>query len=250
MSNLYFLSTYLPSLSLTEPHQLSLEDLEFTLEQNLSVKELKILDQIWYAGDVENVRSYFHDEPMNRKGSIDIEDMATLLTWDEKKPLWLETFMTDFPTEQERAKNSYLLSRYCLLYAPHEALHESIKEILSIDSISRSLFQFLRGGLREDTQIPFLKEPLQEWPYEYQQLALLWEKFKDEPLKLEQHLAEWRFQLLEERRSQCSPFSLSYLIFSISLFEFIESRRPLIENIASKSHERIVKALKNNDSNG
>jgi hypothetical protein len=244
MSNRYFLSTLLPSLSLTEPHQLSLDALEFALEQNLSAKELRAVNQIWLLGDVENVRSFFHDDPMNKKGSLETEDMAAMLTWNEKKPLWLERFLNDFPTEEKRAQHSSDLSRYCLLYAPLEAGSSSIQELLSFDFTTRLVLEFLRGEKNASEEIPFLKTPATEWPSEYSELAVLWEKNKNSPLELEQKMAEWRFQVLDGKRALHSPFSLSYLIFSVSLFEFIESRRPLVENALNKSQERIVKALK------
>ena len=174
MSNRYFLSTLLPTLSLTGPSQMSLADLEFALKQNLSSNELQAVNQVWLLGDVENVRAYLHDEPMSRKGSILPEKIAGMIAWDEKKPLWLERFLTDFPGEEERMQKSPLLSHYCLFYGKEDALHESIKELLSLEFEIRAVFQWLRGGPKEPEGISFLHERETEWPSQYQTLVQLW----------------------------------------------------------------------------
>lgn len=244
MSNRYFLSTLLPALSLTRSYQMSIADLEFALKQNLSPYELQVVNQVWLLGDVENIRAYLHDESMNSKGSLPPEKIAGMLAWDEKKPIWLERFLSDFPSDEERIHKSALLSHYCLLYGHKDALHESIQELLTLEFETRSVFQLLRGGKKEPEGASFLHERETEWPPHYQTLVRLWEQHKNDPLALEQHVAEWRFMILEEKRVSHSPFSLSFLIFSVALFAFIESRRPLIEKKSYSSQERIVKALK------
>lgn len=247
MSNRFFLSTFLPFFSLSEAHPLSLEELEFALEQNLSQKEQKIISQVWWLGDIENIRSYLSDQPMRKKGSLEPEEIIEMMSGDEKKPAWLKNFFLEFPKDEDRAAKSFLLSRYFLTYTPSKSLHKSIRELLLHDFETRAVFEYVRGGLKKDNIPECLTEDQTERSIDYQKLVSLWNTYKNDPLQLEKRLAEWRYQVLEEKRERASPFSLSRLIFSIALFECIEGRRSLVEQEQNKAQERIVKALNNDN---
>lgn len=253
MSNIAFLSTFFPTLSLTELHFMSLDDLEFALEQNLSKRDLKIVHEVWLLGDVENVRSYLKNEPMIKKGSLLPEQIISIFNHEERAPGWLKAYLKDFPSEEERIAHEYLLSRYCLKYSLKESPQEAVKDLLTLEFTSRKVLEKARNE-SQDSQKSFkneqkeekwLNEPVDTWPEEYQQLLQIWNSTKNSPIELEKEIAEWRFSALENRRENSSPFSLNRLIFSIALFDFIESRRPLTDETKKAPQERIIKAICN-----
>ena len=247
MSNLFFLSTLFPSFSLSEPHLFSMEDLEFALEQNLSSRELQEVNDIWLLGDVSNIRSYLKNEPMIAKGSLEIEKLTAIMAAEEKAPKWLAKYFEEFPTEEERLSHNFLLSRYCLVYASKESIHPAVRTILRFDFCMRSVLEYARkGSLSSDlgsTEIAFIHEPKEEWPEEYQRLFSLWNMYKTSPMELEDAISTWKFAYLDSQKESSSPFSLSRLIYSIALFNCLESRRPLVDEVKHLVYERIVKAL-------
>lgn len=229
---------------------MSMEDLETALEHNLTKRAFRAVNQVWLLGDVENVRSYLKNKPMIKKGSLDPEEIISIFSLEAKAPSWLERYMKDFPSEEQRIENSNSLSHYCLIYAPKEALHSSIADLLTLEYTCRLILEKAR---RENLRLPaieekeFLKEPLDTWPEQYQHLHHIWNKNKNSPVELEKEIAEWRFSVLDTMRNQASPFSLDRLIFSIALFDFIESRRPLTDETKKASQERIIQAVCNDN---
>ena len=246
MSNTYFLSTLLPSFSLTEPHTMSMEDLEYALEQNLTKKEQAIVSQIWLLGDVENVCSYLRNETMTKKGTLEPDEILAIFALDEKAPFWLEQYLKDFPSEQERKANRGLLSRYCLKYTVEASLHPAIYTLFAFEYTTRCILEQLRK--KEDQRSSTIEtekaqDLFEQASGEYQELISLWNKWKEAPRELEHEVAEWKFSYLNTKRETSPPFSMSRLIFSVALFDFIEGRRALQDENQKEPQERIIQAI-------
>lgn len=105
----YYLMISLPKIFFGEAPPLSIDDLKFALESNLTPQDKKEVQRLFLKIDLENLRHYWLGKALNPLGNWDRYQIETILVQSELQPKYLSHFLEKFTTQEERLSHFSIL---------------------------------------------------------------------------------------------------------------------------------------------
>ena len=236
MNDHVFLGIFLPILTFDAPPELSFEDLRFFLDLNLSSKEQKILQELLSFFDLENVRSWVLQKPMTIRGRIPHEILKEGLETASTGIGTVDSFLTTYPSSEERVLHLSLLSKMFIKTACTEA-HPFLQKYFRFENSCRRILSTFRA---EASFQPFELTQEELSSQQYRTLYSLWQK-KGHSYDIEKAIAQWKFTEIELLGEESPLFSFDRILSYILRLLLVESRLGMKEEVHMKSLERLVK---------
>lgn len=264
MKNYYFVASLLPDLEIGHVPALHGVELKALLHSVLDHADLKKIEHMLREVDVKNFRAIWVDEPIDKKGNYNREELEEALK-EEKWPNgeefhhYLKDYLERYPNNEQRVHHfSYLMKRF----------YEVEQEIES-DSFLKGYFEFQRQwrliimGFRakeigkdisEELQYEQSEDPLVaqllaqkdsktfEPPFEYSELKPLFEAYRTFPLELHRALSEYRLQKIEQLY-EGDQFSIDRILGYLAQLLIIEEWLELNSERGLKMIDNIVKDI-------
>lgn len=220
MREYYFLASLLPTLEIGHIPSLGFVELKELLRVNLAHEDLEKTIELRRQIDIENLRALWLGQSLDSWGNLNEAELKEALQeqqWSEEEsfPDYLIDFLQNYPTTERR------LNHFSLLMASFFSEKKDIREGFLQEYF---LFQkhwrlvmtgfrskYLNRNLLEELQFEDVTEPLvaeilaqkdakvYEPPFEFKELKLIFEKFKNDPLDLHRALYNYQFNYLIER---------------------------------------------------
>ncbi len=115
MRNYYFLATSLPKLEIGRVPDISLQELETLLKENLTPGDLNQVRRLRNFYDILNIRAYWAGESLDYWGNLDRNELEEELLTQEQGlfPPFLLAYLTENDNREERLKHfPQLLKNY------------------------------------------------------------------------------------------------------------------------------------------
>ena len=245
MSSRFFLVPFLPGLAFDAQPELSLDDLDFFLQLNLSSSEMAAVNQLYSLVNLENVRSFFTGLPMASLGTIPHEELREQLENEECSLPGVFEFVTQYKTPEERAEHARLLPRYFFANIPLK-LPSFVSAYFQFEHTTRLLTASLRAEAlgRPFEEVDFDIHDQKAWPELFSPLLSMWQARHTDPKELEEAFSAWKFQALGSLIVDSAPFSLDHVLAYLLQLRLLEERREMKTASHVSTLERIVEAVK------
>lgn len=213
MAGYFYLVTAFPELQIGLPPELSLQELTFLLEANLSKSDLSQVNRLKSFFDLENIRSFWSGFPLNREGNFDEVTLEEALVGRVGLPFYVYDYMDQYESKEDRLKHfSSLMTTYF-----QEELKRSdgfLHQLLSMEREQRLVLAALRAKKLgrdplvefqyEDPNDPLVAQILAQKdaktydpPAEYQDLRAIYDLHQESPLELQKAILEYRYRKIE-----------------------------------------------------
>jgi hypothetical protein len=218
MSEYYFVTTLLPELRIGDTSELAGEEFEFTLEQNLTERDLHKITILRRHVDIENIRLFWQGAPLEPGGNFDEKAIEANLLTRKGLPQYVFDYMKKYEESRERLSHfGELLSAYfeqetkenrgfVRAWLQFELTSRLIFVTLRSKSLGRTLPAPVTSEVPENDSFGFpleQKEELPPHPLElYRPLQAIFESNRSNPLALHHALLQWKFDHIEE---MCGP---------------------------------------------
>lgn len=225
MTNYYFVASYLPEIKIGQPLDITWEEFNHLINDNLKPKDLAKTKIIKSYFDLENIRAALMGEPFEPFGNYNEVELKEVQVSGMGLPNYLYQFLEKyrdkvsllkkFPElislyfrEENESKNGFLfedLKEHASFFSEWLQIESDLRLIVAAYR-SKKLKRDLKDELQfADPQSDLVVQLLAtkdaktfEPPYEYADLKPIFEKYDQDPLGLYQALLEWRFQKIED----------------------------------------------------
>jgi hypothetical protein len=213
MSNITFLSTALPPIVWESIPEITYEQFQDLLNDNLSKQDLEQAEVIQRLIDLENLRCLWKKEKLNPKGKFNaltleeaivtrtgfpfyVNDFLDMYTSTEKRVHFFPKLLVDYFAEEETRASGFLKK-----YLGFERKWRIVLAALRAKELKRDLLEELQF---EDVNDAFISRILAqkdaltfdpEAPFDA--LVPMYQQAKDKPFQFYQDLAAWRFEKIE-----------------------------------------------------
>lgn len=213
MSNYYFLGTLLPALQIGVEPEITLEYFLTVIKGHLSALDYKKTEAIRTYFDIENIRSFWTGMELDRWGNFDENRLEEALLTGSGLPLYVYDFVEKYDTKEKRLKHfsalhaSFFQEQASIQSGFLQTLFNEERKIRLILTALRAKEQrrdFLVEFQYEDPNDPLIAEILSQKdskdytpPSGFEDLKILYESHKDDPLNLYKAFLEYRFRKIE-----------------------------------------------------
>lgn len=104
MKNYYFLATMLPPLQMGTPPEIPFEEFDYLLRLNLSVSDYAQTTVIRRFYDLQNIKAFWKDEPLDPHGNFDVVELEEALIAREGFPDYVYSFLDKHDSKEERVR--------------------------------------------------------------------------------------------------------------------------------------------------
>lgn len=223
----YYVGSLLPDLQIGMPPELSFSDLMQLLAINLHSTDLKKLEVIRRLFDIYHLKALTKSSSFSERGNFDENDLEEAIVTKSGLPEYFQDYLEKHQAKEERLKDfTALLSQY--FNREMEASSGFIKDLMRMERDSRLVMLALRAKKfsRDVTKELQYEDPDDDLvasilaqkdahtfdpPDEYQDLKALYEENAEEPLKLQQAIAEWKFEKISQMEG-IDPFSMDKIL--------------------------------------
>lgn len=259
MPNYYYLGTYLPPLSFESSPEISFEEFENLLRENLSLEDYYKTQIIRRMYDILNLKALWMGEELDPRGNLNRVQMEEALVEQSnfKEFLYVYDYLAKYETVQERLKHfPWLLAQF---YKTSIAEAEGfLRDYLQFEREWRLVFTGFRAKkLGRDLSVELQYEDPEEDliaqmlaqkdakdyepPEKYQELKVLFEKYGDDPLALQRALDEYRFNYIENLVDMSDHFSIERILAYMAQLIIVEKWFELNKNKGMEIVDTIVK---------
>ncbi len=210
MTQYFFTTSCLPPLRIGESPEMTFEELEILLYDNLlpgDYEQTQILKRYY---DILNIRAFWKGEPLDSHGNLNENDLEEAVIDQVGLPTYVLMFLDNYKTKEERLSHFPLLISNFFKWEVKRA-NPFLKEYLNFErdlqlvlvgfrvkKLKRNLEKELQFEDPNDdliAQILAQKDaPLFEPPDGFEDLKALFETYESVPIKLYQALCEYRFE--------------------------------------------------------
>lgn len=256
MTNYYYLATALPELTFGNPPEIDFHEFVTMLKENLTAEDMLKMN-IWRRFyDIENIRSFWKEEPLDNRGTMDEHALEEALLSRSGFPLYVFDYMDSYDNTEERLKNFPALIG---AYFREESKHADglLKELLEFEREWRLVFAGFRAKRmgrdltvemqHEDPDDDLVAQILAqkdsktyEPPERFEELKALFEEHYDHPLELNKALCEYRFAKINAMLG-IDMFSFNRILGYAAQLVIIEDWMKLDKEKGAKIIEIIVK---------
>ncbi len=238
MRNYYFLITTFPPLKLGVKPDLSFKELEDLLILNLTLVDLRRVEELLRPIDLYNIRAFWQGLPLDDRAPIKARELEEELLVQEGLPPYVIQFLERYETTEERLR--YYSSLYTSMF--HYLLPNLKGFLLKYFEFDREL-RLVLTGLRaktagkdlvhelqfEDPFDPLVLEMMSQKdmpdftpPVEYENLKPLFLSNYENPDALNRAILEYRFQKIDEMEEP-QEFGIDRVLAYTAKFLLVES---------------------------
>lgn len=214
MNNYYFLATALPPLQLGISPELSFEEFQDLLKDNLSAHDYEQTEVIRRFYDIQNIRAFWKKEPLDPRGNLNEVELEEALLAREGFPDYVYEFLDLYESTSKRLEHFPALLGSFFKSEEKQAVG-FLKEYLRFEREWRLVFTGLRAkelGREcvvelqfEDPNDDLVAQILAQKdsktfisPEGYEQLTTLFEENVSAPVDLYKALCAYRFHRIEQ----------------------------------------------------
>lgn len=238
MTKYYFVGTALPSLSFDTPLEMSFDELNSLLLDNLTVEDYEKTLIIRRLFDILNLRALWLKQDFDARGELTPSEMEEALISGMGLPSYVYEFMDRYPKQEDRIHHfSFLLANF---FRHAESLKDPfLRRYLNFERELRLLLTAFRAKKLgrdlsvelqyEDPEEDFIAQLLAqqdartyEPPEKYQDLKVLFDRSSDNPMLLQRALDEYRFEKVEDFVDMADGFSINRILAYLIQFMLIE----------------------------
>jgi len=214
MANYYFLATLLPRLQIGEPPEISFDEFDQLLSDNLSASDYAKTSTIRNFYDIYNLRSYWKGEPLDHAGNFNSSELEEAMVTRTMLPPYVFQFLDKYESKEERLRHfPELLSTFYKIEVSRSTgflkaylmLERELRLVLvafRTKKLDRDLLKELQYEDPEEeiiAQIIAQKDASQyEPPPKFEEIKFIFEKYSNDPIEIQKALAEFRFYKIEE----------------------------------------------------
>jgi len=214
MSNYYFLGTRLTTLSIDQPAEITFEEFDQLMRDNLTAKDYAKAEVIRRFYDLENIRNYWNKEPFNPYGMLDANELEDALITGHGLPDYIYGYIDKYERKEDRLKH---FPELIAAYTHEELSHLTgfVKKLLRFEREWRLVMVGFRAKKLgkdvawelqfEDPEDEIVQQILAqkdaktfEPPEKYAALKPIFQKYQDTPLALHQALSQYRLDKIDE----------------------------------------------------
>lgn len=259
MTNYYFVGVYLPALSFDVAPEISFQEFDDLLRQNLTVSDYAKTKKIREMYDILNLRSFWLGQPLDPRGEMQKREIEEALITQAGFPVYLYDFLGRYEKVEDRLRHfPWLLARFF-----QTAVQESsgfVRAYLQFEREWRLVFAGFRAkkmgrDLRVELQYEDPEEDLiaqmlaqkdakeYEPPEKYEHLKVLFEKHGNDPLALEKGLDQYRFDYIDQLVGLEDQFSIDHILAYMVQLIIVEKWFELDKNKGLNIVDTIVKGI-------
>ncbi|MBA3957628.1 MAG: DUF2764 family protein [Parachlamydiaceae bacterium] len=212
--NYYFVATALPPLQIGVPPEISFEEFETLLQDNLTANDDDKTEVIRRFYDIQNIRAFWKNESLDPRGGLNEIELETALLDQAGFPTYVFDFLNRYDSTKSRLEHfPELVSTYFTAEQKHAT--GFLQDYLRFEREWRLVFTAFRAkqlgrDLTKELQYEDPDEDLVAQilaqkdsktfipPNGFQELQPLFEEHSDDPLALYKALCEYRFSKVEE----------------------------------------------------
>lgn len=212
--NYYYLASALPEIRLENPLDISFEDFEIMMKENLTQKDWEKVRIIRRYYDIENIRALFKNEPLNKYGNASSAALEEMLVTQIGLPEYIVDFLIRYDNISSRLK--YFLELIASYFRTEITMAEGfLKGYLIFEREWRLVFAAFRAkkvgrNLTYELQYESPEDDLVMQmisqkdaktytpPDRYLELKPLFDTFQDQPLELHKALCAYRLAKVDQ----------------------------------------------------
>lgn len=219
MTEYYFLASLLPPLEIGHVPSLGFPELKELLSNNLTKEDQLRVRRFLRLIDMENLRSFWANEPFDPRGNLNREEMEQALfnlQWPigDEFPLFLQDYLNKYHTNEERLQHfPLLMSQFFELHMENETgflkdFYTFLREmrLVMVGFRAKKIGRDVAVELQyEDPADPIVAQILAqkdaktyEPPFEYKELKPIFEEYGDSPQELYKAVNEYQFNQIIE----------------------------------------------------
>lgn len=227
MTQYYFLATALPPLQIGVPPEISFEEFDHLLRENLTAKDMQKVKVIRRYYDIMNIRALWRGQPFDLHGNLNEMELEAALVEHQGLPEYIYAILDRYDRQESQLHNfPALTSAY---YANEiKGFNGFLKKYLNFEHEWRLVLAGFRAKLLgrylpdelqfEDPNNDIVAQILAQKdakgfvpPDGYEELQALFELHMQSPLELYQALCEYRFYKVQEMIG-VDAFSIEYIL--------------------------------------
>jgi hypothetical protein len=242
MKHYYFIGTMIPLLTFDAQPEITFEEYQTLLSDNLSEKDFDKVVAVRKFFDILNLRSLWMGQPFDPRGTMAPLDMGEALMSGTGFPAYVFEFIDAHEKSADRLRHfPQLLSKFfksgeinkdpfLRRYFNFERELRLVLTAFRAKKLGRDLnVEMQYEDPEEDLIAQILAQEnaeIYEPPEKYQELKWVFNKYGDDPLQLQKALDEYRFNTIENMVDMSDTFSierlLAYLMQLILVEEWFE----------------------------
>lgn len=244
MHNYYFVAPSLPTLKLGEVPELPFEQVMHRLELNLSKEDLKKVAILRLLIDLQNIRSLYLEEPLDKRGMLSEKELDEALLVEADLPEYVFDFLDQFEETKEKVRHFFgLVSRY--YFEEIQRQDGFLKDLLEFQRNMRLVLVALRSkktdrDIEEELQFEDFKDPMvaqilaqkdmedYDPPMEFQELKEKLNGAGDDPWEQYKSAVMFEFDKIDDM-SGYPLFSLDWILGYIARLLLVEKWNELDE---------------------
>ncbi|CAF24405.1 unnamed protein product [Candidatus Protochlamydia amoebophila UWE25] len=257
MANYYYVGVSLSPLSFDAPPEITFEELERLLKDNLSTKDYQKIQLIRHYYDILNLRSYWLGEPLDPRGELNSLELSEALATQVGLPSYVYDFMLKYESKKERIHHfSFLLAKFFQKAGSEKNLF--LKNYFSFERELRLVWTGYRAKkLGRDLSIQLQYEDPEEnliaqllaqkdarnfeLPEKFLNLREIFENFADHPFDLEKALDQYRIEYIEKTVEENDKFSIDRILAYTIQLVILEKWFELDKQKGKEIIDRIVR---------
>lgn len=252
----YFIAASLPELQVGYPPELTFQQFEQLLKDNMMKEDYAQAEVIRRYYDIQNIRRFWRGKPLDARGNLNENELEDSLLTQMGLPEYVFRFMEKYETQESRLHHfPELIETY--FSREQERVTGFLAWLLEFErewrlvllgfrakELGRDLAHELQYEDPNDeivAQILAQKDAkTYEPPSRYEGLKVLFEEHADDPLALHKALSEYRFEKLEEAYG-VAVFSIDRILAYMAQLIIVERWLELDKKQGLEIVDQIVK---------
>lgn len=256
MTQYYFVSTSLPELQVGYPSELTFSDMVNLMEVNLKTDDLLLTQVVRRYYDIQNIRSLMMEEEIDPRGNFNAKELEDAIATSTGLPEYVYDYLEQYDGTENRLRHfSSLISAYFKeeiqratgfleQYLTFEKEWRLVLTGFRAKQLGRNVAEELQFEDPDDdvvAQILAQKDAkYYEPPTQYEDLKVLFEQHKSDPLDLYQALCEYRFEKLNSW-IEVEAFSIDRILGYLAQLVIVEKWMELDKKKGLDIVDQIVK---------
>ncbi len=242
MAQYFFLATALPALEIGMAPEISYDELQNLLKDNLLPADFKQVQILQRYYDILNLRALWRKDALDRYGNLDENELSEAVVEFIPFPKYVRVFLENYPTKEERLAHFPLLlseffkeelkqtNHFLRKYFEFERELRLVLVGFRAKALGRNLAVELQYEDPEETLIAQImaQKDAEEFdpPEGFEELKTLFSTYYDHPQEMYQILSRYRFDAVERMKGQ-NVFSFSGILGYLIQFILIQQWQDL-----------------------
>ena len=256
MKNTYFLGTVLPELVIDAEPDLQFQELINLFRMNMSQSDLDKVAIIRTFIDLENIKRFLQNIELDSRGNLTEKQLDEALLNKETLPSYVFDLFDQYETTKERLSHFSRIfveffkdpnnqkGKFLTFYFNFEREWRQMLVGYRAKKLGRDLITELQY---EDFGDPFVAEILAqkdsaqfEFPYEYEDLGLMFSSGDESPLGQYKMMVKFRFDKIKAFVEN-TPFSIDWTLAYLTMFNLVHDYHALDNTKGQKLLNLVLK---------